>query len=399
MESLPGRRWFLSGAAVGGAALAACSAGSAGSGAAAEDEAAPSVFFVHDGSPVPPATNGLIHLVPWSDDAGENVERLNGAIVAAARPSGFNSNSIPGGGLVVLPNGVFRVDAPIVMQPGVTLSGAGWGGTTLERAGGDGQPMISFRPPGPTGAYAAEVRDLGLNGRAADFGDPGSHGIVVDASSERDAGWVDCFSRLTNVYVGYCAGTGVRIPLGRGARTRAVYLERVFVANGNADGMAVDGSDCFLSDVSASGCAGAGFVVTGANNHLLNGKAFYNDRGGFVVRGGRSTLAACEAQDNRGDGFRFDRVAGANVSGCTSDTNEDTNFRLVSVRESTLSGLASVFRGGGGGGRFDRAPTGGGIRIEGSSGAGTHLSGTAPASSGGVVGNLADDGSVDTLAR
>ena len=52
--------------------------------------------------------------MPWSGNASDNVRTINDAIEAASKARGRHGGTLPGGGLVQLPDGVFKVDGQLV---------------------------------------------------------------------------------------------------------------------------------------------------------------------------------------------------------------------------------------------------------------------------------------------
>jgi hypothetical protein len=313
---------------------------------------------------------GHIFVVPWSGDATTNVRVINGAIEAAANARGRQGNTLPGGGLVQLPDGVFKVDGPILLRAGVMLAGTGLG-TILQRTKDDGHPMVTFADSSAVGA--AGVRDMYVTGLKGRHGQPGNHGILVP---ERTTGFRGNVV-LTNVLVTQHGGSGV-VSQQIGCR-----LEGVVVQHSGADGIVIEGSDSFVHLCQVSN-SDAGYRIEGGNPHLTSCYAYYNDQSGFVLNASRAVIAACAAQDNGPDGFVF-RTTGSTVSGCLADTNKESNFHIVSASDTAFTGLSSVFRPKG---RYPAAPSRGGIRLEGNP-ARILISGVSPASAGGVVGSVA----------
>ena len=312
---------------------------------------------------------GHVFVVPWSGDAATNVRAINEAIDAAAKSRGRQGGVLPGGGLVQLPDGVFKVEAPILLRAGVLLAGTGLG-TVMQRSKDDGRPMVTFADNSPVGG--AGIRDLFITGLKGRHGKPGNDGVVIPEKGTGFRGNVV----LTNVLLTQHAGSGVV------SRQIGCRLEGVLVQHSGRDGIELFGSDSFAHHCQVSD-SDAGYRITGGNSHVSSCYAYYNNGSGFVVTASRVVMTACVAQDNQPDGFVF-RTTGATVSGCQADTNRVSNFHLVAAKESAFTGLSSVWRPGA---RFP-APTGGGIRIEGSP-AGVLLTGVSPASAGGVVGSLA----------
>ena len=322
---------------------------------------------------------GHIFVVPWNADAATNVRTINDAIEAAAKARGRQGGTLPGGGLVQLPDGVFKVDGPILMRAGVVLAGTGLG-TILQRAKDDGRPMVTFAAGSPVGA--AGVRDMYITGLKGRHGREGNHGIVIPDHPSGYRGNVV----LSNLLVTQNAGSGVL------SQQIGCRLESVVVQSSGADGIVVEGSDSFVHLCQVSN-SDAGYRIEGGNPHLSLCYAYYNDKSGFVLNTSRAVISACAAQDNEPDGFVF-RTTGSTVTGCLADTNKVTNFHIVSVSDSTLTGLSSVFRPKG---RYPAAPSGGGIRLDGSPER-VLISGVSPATAGGIVGSVAT-GSISQIVR
>jgi hypothetical protein len=314
---------------------------------------------------------GHIFVVPWSGDAATNVRNINDAIDAASKSRGRTGGSLPGGGLVQLPDGVFKLNAPVLLRAGVLLAGTGLG-TVLQRSQDDGRPMVTFADGSPVGA--AGIRDMYITGLKGRHGQAGNDGIVIPAGASGFRGNVV----LTNVLVTQHAGHGVV------SKQLGCRLEGVVVQHSGGDGIVLEGSDSFahLCQVSNSK---AGYRIEGGNAHLSSCYAYYNDQSGFVLNTSRAVIVGCAAQDNEPDGFAIVRTTGSTVSGCLADTNKVTNFNVIAASDSAFTGLSSVFRSRG---RYPAAPSGGGIRLEGKPQR-VLISGVAPKAAGGVVGSVA----------
>jgi hypothetical protein len=313
---------------------------------------------------------GHIFVVPWSGDASTNVRAINDAIEAAAKARGRSGGSLPGGGLVQLPDGVFKLDGPVLMRAGVLLAGTGLG-TVLQRTKDDGRPMVTFADGSPVGA--AGIRDMYITGLKGRHGQSGNDGVVIPANASGFRGNVV----LTNLLVTQHAGNGVV------SKQIGCRLEGVVVQHSGGDGIVIDGSDSFVHLCQVSN-SNAGYRIEGGNAHLSSCYAYYNDQSGFALNTSRAVIVACAAQDNEPDGFVF-RTTGSTVSGCLADTNKVTNFHVTAASDSAFTGLSSVFRPRG---RYAAAPTGGGIFLEGNPQR-VLISGVSPASAGGVVGAVA----------
>ncbi|MFD7639966.1 glycosyl hydrolase family 28-related protein [Kitasatospora sp. NPDC059795] len=283
------------------------------------------------------------------DGAADDTTALQNALNAAGP-----------GGVVVLPNGNYRISAPLKVPSGVRVQGSGssWysGGGVRETvinasSSFSGNQLLLLDGTVSGGSTAVSIRDLTL--RAADAPAGSAVGLdVVGAVSQL---------LLENVQVTQTKGAAVRFSAASGAAPTACRLRQVatFFAGGN--GFELDARDSQFTGCLAHGSALSGWrFVRSSNNQLAQCRSEHSKRHGFEWTDdnpiGAVVLTACTTDQNGQDGFHLERIGGVaavQFDGCCArrDGNtKDARFSGVSVTDCTapvlLTGLAvTAFRG------------------------------------------------------
>lgn len=213
--------------------------------------------------------------------------------------------------------GEYVLDAPLVLAPGTSLSGAGQ--TTRLKASGRfaaDRPMIAIGN-NTEHAGAVAVADL-----VVDCDLRAGTGIAIEgAGGNGYQGELDSMCRLDNLWVYDSRGDGIRYA---GKASRSVISTRLRVRRARGHGFNIRNTDswwlaCEATTATATG-RGAGFFVDGgANNFFEACKAWYCRDYGWRIRGVRNKFVGCESQDTRLHGWfiEWDRNV---FTACVADT-------------------------------------------------------------------------------
>lgn len=295
---------------------------------------------------------------PWINvtAAPYNADRTGATDARAAIQSAIDAVAAAGGGTVFLPAGVYQIAyagnaggtgcaGGLQLRDSVTLRGEGvatrlfGSGVWFSQAG-----IVAVGDAATTRAVRdASVRELWIKtsaGTGHTTSIPNCNGILLNSNgivTEPDAAhrlldltiW-DCDRGISVYGVADRAATGQRI------RLRHFLRQAVLIGKENNSG---GGADGYWSDIDASSAnrvANGGyatFEIRSSNCHLVNCKAWYSKRetafvesgdyiagAGFALMAPRTTLVACEAQDNGGHGIVV-RVGQQTLTSCVADSN------------------------------------------------------------------------------
>lgn len=260
-----------------------------------------------------------------------------------------------GGGTVFAPGGSYRVNytdnagatgcaGGIQLHDSVTLRGEGVATQLFTTGSWPTQGgIISIGDATTTRAVRdASVRELWVKGTAGRNHATASDNVVGillntnDITEEPDAA-----HRLLDLTVWDCDrgiavyGVDDRAVIGQRIRLRHFLRQALLLGKETGGG----GADGYWTDVDASsgnrlpGGTHANIEIRASNVHMSNSKSWYTKRdtafvesgdyidgAGFALLAPRSTLSACEAQDNGGHGFVV-RVGQQILHGITADSN------------------------------------------------------------------------------
>lgn len=285
-----------------------------------------------------------------------NADKTGATDARAAIQAAIDAVAAAGGGTVFLPAGVYQIAyagnaggtgcaGGLQLRDSVTLRGEGvatrlfGSGVWFTQAGivavGDAVTTRAVRD--------ASVRELWIK-TSAGSGHTTSiancNGILLNSDgivTEPDAA-----HRLLDLTIWDCDrgiavyGVADRAVLGQRIRLRHFLRQAVLIGKENNSG---GGADGYWSDIDASsanrvsGGSYATFEIRSSNCHFVNCKAWYSKRetafvesgdyiagAGFALLAPRTTMVACEAQDNGGHGIVV-RVGQQTLTSCVADSN------------------------------------------------------------------------------
>lgn len=275
------------------------------------------------------------------DGSTDDTTAIQNALNAAAASSRY-----VGGGTVQLGAKTYVV-GPLTIPHRVTLQGIGRNASILQMRAGSIAPCLTF------GAHTqvSTIRDLRIDGNKYNQTSTGAIGILFQtpfANGSSDE-FNDPRNVVQNVMVQSCKGDGIQMS-GRGGHV----LTNIAIWACDGNGILADGQDSFFSDIDIGGCGLDGFLVTGAEHHFANCKAWYS--GGITNTGGVGngwhintfggfTGTSLSAQDNGRAGFYFDSCGRVSISGLIADSNNyaghgDPGVDLSNAYAVTLDGVS-----------------------------------------------------------
>lgn len=231
-----------------------------------------------------------------------------------------------GGGTVAVTGNVYNTQ-PLTMAGKVALELAHWNLT------GPANPQIQFPAQGSPDRMS--IRGGFVTSATGD-------GIAVVTGG----GWQLDWPRITieDVTLVNCRNRGVYAARGS-VETR--FINVVAIRSGGW-GFHIEGTDEVLIGCTAGAGLSAGIVILGGNTKLTACKGYGNAIHGIWVGGaGRHMLTACEAQDNKRDGFNVGSDWNT-LAGCLADSNHDRGFN-IGGHNNSIVGAAAMFGGGGSG--------------------------------------------------
>lgn len=244
--------------------------------------------------------------------------------------------SSAGGGFIYAPAGTILA-SQIVLKNHCHLVGSGmWATTFKQLSNSNTNFIINFVSPDQVQANAEfySVRECKIDGHVSGTGggsgNTSGNGIFFNTNPANSMATnddkFDPHPLVQNVYIYNCAQWGFD-QSGRG-ETRLI---NAYAENCGSGGFNPT-YDCFLSGCSAGANGGPSFQFTHGNITGVNCKAFLSgkpDTGtasnqpGFSISGLgiAGTLVGCIAQNNNGQGFKLNNLAGFILSGCVADSN------------------------------------------------------------------------------
>jgi hypothetical protein len=246
---------------------------------------------------------------------------------------------------VFVPSG-FYVTGPLTLANRVAIRGErGVGCSRLRLKSGSTAPLITNE----TNARMVGVYDLYLDGgKFNGVSSANAHGIVFDHSAALTtdpansiAEWADGRSVISNVFIQYCKGTGIKT-LGR-ALCRVSDVQ-MFLCDGH--GLDIGGPDSDFSNINVGASGKDGFYIHSTDNRFTNCYAWYSgavDTDGGLTNGtghgfhidsvgaSPNVYSSCVAQDNMRAGFYLDGAARQAFAACSADSNNRANLSHCGV--------------------------------------------------------------------
>lgn len=247
-----------------------------------------------------------------------------------------------GGGLVFVPAGNF-LTGTLRLKSKAGLVGTGIG-SKLKAKSGQTTPVVALDD---VNVEKTRLEAVLLDGTLTSGAD--AHGLSLDNTGGSGFSFYDSMHIVRDVFVNSPAGRGVYVSNG----VREAHLDNVVVNNAGREGFFVQATDSsFLRCI--SGASGRwGFYADGANNRYMSCKAFGSgddalfDFDGWYLREQRSSLTACDAQDNARHGFLvFADCELTSLAACVADSNNSSGFRFDACVDVTGYGLLALDRGG-----------------------------------------------------
>ncbi|MEC0015661.1 glycosyl hydrolase family 28-related protein [Bacillus anthracis] len=266
-------------------------------------------------------------------------------------------NSLEGkGGEILIPEGKFIV-SQLKIPSYVSLVGTGRK-SILKQKSGSNMPLITLKKDT---SQMIGIKNLTIDGNKVNQTSDLSGGIELINTLESAAiyndslvGEHDARHFIENVYIYETKGTGFRIT-GRGeSQVKAVQTLRC-----DKHGFYLDAQDNWYESLSAgeSGLQGIISSEKDSNSRLINCKSWFSGKldqslgDGFDMRGVRTGLIGCEAQDNSKHGFS---IKGYDIvgTGLIADTNgwqyisgniypDATGYLLYGAKNCNIQGIAS----------------------------------------------------------
>jgi len=213
------------------------------------------------------------------------------------------------GGIVLLSEGTFTVNAEVTMVAGVHLRGAGRAATIIEV---DTSASTDFSVLAASSVTNVSVSDLTVKGNATSI-TQNTIGIEVDSSShvllqnleintiDRDASDGDgikvsasSYVTLINCYVESCVGNGILV-----AASSSRVRMAACMARSCETGIKVDASSyCDIIDTEAHSNSINGIQTEGTSNRILGCTARGNTAQGIVIADTRSRVQQCHVEGN-----------------------------------------------------------------------------------------------------
>ncbi|MET7363245.1 glycosyl hydrolase family 28-related protein [Streptomyces sp. NPDC005562] len=264
------------------------------------------------------------------------------------------------GGVVYIPHGVYRLSAPLVPRPTVTLRG---GHASMMSGLGLMEAPCYLQPlPGFAGTAMLIFKDSALGGYP---GVPAEHrieNITVDGSPLDGTRPVDGLYaggniqnvRLTNVTIRRMSNNGLVTGGVDNAFPYSWRMTNVMIDNCRANGMLLNRmTDLTMIDCQVIGCWGKGIVLNNAaNSQMSSCRIEWNGSHGLHITGswgngsgsGGLQVTGCTTDRNGGDGVLIDAVGNApiTISGLTTRRdgrnggNGGNDHAGVSIREATM---------------------------------------------------------------
>ena len=257
---------------------------------------------------------------------GDGIVDDTAAIQAAVNAliAGNDPISVPRGGTLYFPPGIYRKTATIHIIGGTTIQGAGRDTSIIfdDQSTVDG---IDVLPTGATAVYSIAIKDIQMKGNPAATGGMGLNIGYWFAGQ----GAVMCTIERVDVF-GYFYGLGIGNSIG-------VKFDNVLVQNAASDGIITSGSANVVNftGVYPSYCGGHGFNITAANycSFLYTASDSNGGDGYHLANAGRISMISAGAEANHGHSLSVN--GGAAAYGGTSLTLISCFF-WISVSDSIL---------------------------------------------------------------
>ncbi|MGW9067930.1 glycerophosphodiester phosphodiesterase family protein [Streptomyces yangpuensis] len=239
-------------------------------------------------------------------------------------------NACAPGGIVHLPQGVYRTSAPLAIPPGVTLQGSHAsleGGLGLSSPSAFIQPLANF-----TGTSLILFKDQAAGGYSTLSSEQRLSDITLDGSTLDGTKPVDGISATGNIQNVGLRRVTIRRMSNNGIITsglsndfpHAWRLQSVMVDNCRSNGMVLSRmTDLTMIDCEVVGCWNEGFVLSNiANSQLLACRAEWNGSYGYHLTGawgnaagsGGLTMSGCATDRNGWDGVRIDATGATPIT-------------------------------------------------------------------------------------
>jgi hypothetical protein len=275
---------------------------------------------------------------------GDNSTNDSAAFTAALNAA--KSATLTGSTATVFVPSGFYVTGPLTLANRVVIRGErGVGTSRLRLKSGSTAPLITNE----TNARMVGVYDLYLDGgKFNGVSSANAHGIVFDHSAALTtdpansiAEWADGRSVISNVFIQYCKGTGIKT-LGR-ALCRVSDVQ-MFLCDGH--GLDIGGPDSDFSNINVGASGKDGFYIHSTDNRFTNCYAWYSgavDTDGGLTNGtghgfhidsvgaSPNVYSSCVAQDNMRAGFYLDSAARQAFAACSADSNNRANLSHCGV--------------------------------------------------------------------
>ncbi|MFD7835624.1 glycerophosphodiester phosphodiesterase family protein [Streptomyces sp. NPDC059761] len=234
------------------------------------------------------------------------------------------------GGIVHLPQGIYRTSAPLAIPPGVTLQGSHAnmeGGLNLSDPACYIQPLASF-----TGTSLVEFKHQAAGGYPTLSSEQRLCDVMLDGSTLNGTTPVNGISATGNVQNVVLRNVTIRKMSSNGIITSGLSndfpyawrLDSVVVDNCRSNGMVLNRmTDLTMIGCQVVGCWGEGFVLSNiANSQILACRAELNGNHGYHLTGawgngsgsGGLVMSGCTTDRNGWDGVRIDATGSAPIT-------------------------------------------------------------------------------------
>ncbi|MGW1436843.1 glycerophosphodiester phosphodiesterase family protein [Streptomyces griseus] len=239
-------------------------------------------------------------------------------------------DACPPGGVVYLPEGVYRVSAPIYPNPTTTLRGSH---ANMMAVPGLVDPPCYLQPlPSFVGAAVIVLRDQESGAYAALPAEHRIEDLMVDGSTLDGANPVDGLYaegniqnvRLTNVTFRRMSNNGIVTAGKANVFPYSWRMQNVMIDNCRANGMLITRmTDLTMIDCQVIGCWGHGMVLDNVANGLMDlCRSEWNGNHGIRLTGawgngtgsGGLLMSACSTDRNGWDGVRVDATGAAPIT-------------------------------------------------------------------------------------
>lgn len=271
-------------------------------------------------------------------DGTDDHTEINAAITAVAAT----------GGLVLLTEGTFTIDATIALASGVHIMGRGINATTIEVYTSSGTPFVMMTGSNDT---HLSISNLTLDGNAASV--TGTYGAIILTTGSH--------IRLLNLEIKEISGlTSNAVDIDGSSQ---VFISHCEIDNNEGIGMLIDNSahsvhvdHCYFStnnlelkidanDNIVTGCmfragTGGGIDIVGSYN-LIQGCNVRDCGASFGIRfttGGYNQLSNCAITGNTGDGIQLSSSDGNLISNCLIATNTQHGIQFTTSDDNIIRG-------------------------------------------------------------